>query len=176
MVKIKKKWGLKEDGFLKRSRRGHPRTRERWLALLWLIQGISQMEVASRLNRSRKIIRDWQKLFEEGGPKALEYKRTGGRRSTLSSEEEKHLAEIVATTHPKDLGLEERRWTLKVASAYCLKQFGKQLTPEGCRCVLKRNGLALKRPKKNSRKPNLKLKFNLFKNSRLSKKTEATTR
>ncbi len=149
MIKIKKKWGLKEEDFLKRSRVGHSRTGERWLALYWLIQGVSQMEVASRLNRTRDSIREWQQSFEQKGPEGLEYKKAGGRERTLTEEEEKQLVQVVIEKHPKEVGFNEVRWTMDLASLYCKNTFQKELTNEGCRHLLRRRGVVLRRTKKS---------------------------
>lgn len=75
---LKETWGLREEDFLVKSREGHPRERERWLCLLWLFQGASQSEVSRRLKRTRETIQIWKENFEEKGPSALKYQKTGG--------------------------------------------------------------------------------------------------
>ena len=151
-MKIKKKWGLKKADFLKLSRQGHPRTCERYQALYWLEDGETQMEVANRLNRTRNVVRNWQRMFEEGGPEALEYRRTGGKERILSLEEQKELAQVMVEKEPRDFGYNEVRWTVKVAISYCKDVFKKEISKDACRVALLREGVVLRVPKKNSRK------------------------
>lgn len=141
--------GLQQDDFLRNSREGHPRKRERWLALFWISQGVSQSEVARRLGRKRQTIQMWKENFEQYGSESLNFTRPGGRRRTLTEEQEELLAYLVATQYPRDVGLSGIRWNLKKVASYCQHYFEKELSTEACRHVLHRNGLGLKLPKKN---------------------------
>lgn len=58
----------------------HPRTRERFLALYEIASGAANAtEVARRTGRNHQTVHDWVHLYNEQGPQALEYARTGGR-------------------------------------------------------------------------------------------------
>lgn len=141
-------WGMQMDEFLQKSRQGHPRKRERWLALFWLAQNISQAEIARRLGRRRETIRAWKQNFEQNGPGSIEFSRSGGRERLLTENQEQLLAYQVATQYPKDVGLSGIRWNLKKAVTYCQLRFGTQVSTETCRRILHRNRVALKLPKK----------------------------
>ena len=57
----------------------HPRTRERLLALHDIAQGACATEVAERTGRRPQTVMDWLHSYNEHGPEALSYRRTGGR-------------------------------------------------------------------------------------------------
>ncbi len=142
-------WGLQADEFIKKTRQGHPRERERWLAVYWLSQGIAQAEVARRLRRTRNAIQTWKENFEKKGPNSLNFRRSGGRKAFLSVEQKKWIANLVATQLPRDIGLHGIRWTLKEVAYYCQDRFGVTMSTETCRLILHQNRVALKHPKKN---------------------------
>jgi hypothetical protein len=57
----------------------HTRTRERLLALHDIVQGECATEVAERTGRRPQTVMDWLHSYNEHGPEALLYRRTGGR-------------------------------------------------------------------------------------------------
>ena len=57
----------------------HNRTRERFLALHDMAQGICATQVAGRTGRHPQTVMEWLHLYNEPGPEALAYQRTGGR-------------------------------------------------------------------------------------------------
>ena len=57
----------------------HPRTRERFLALYEMTQGQSATQVAQSLNRHDETVHHWVHQYNERGPSALSFVRTGGR-------------------------------------------------------------------------------------------------
>ncbi|HEY0425016.1 MAG TPA: helix-turn-helix domain-containing protein [Rhodopila sp.] len=58
----------------------HTRTRERMLALHDIAQGACATQVAERTDRRPQTVMDWVHSYNEPGPEALSYRRTGGRR------------------------------------------------------------------------------------------------
>ena len=58
----------------------HPRTRERFLALYEITEDSCATRVASRTRRHPQTVMEWVHLYNAGGPEALAYRRTGGRR------------------------------------------------------------------------------------------------
>ena len=58
----------------------HPRTRERFLALYEITQESCATRVAERTRRHPQTVLEWLHLDNTGGPEALTYQRTGGRR------------------------------------------------------------------------------------------------
>jgi hypothetical protein len=57
----------------------HPRSRERFLALHEIAQGSCATAVAARTGRRAQTVMGWLHAYNEHGPGALTYQRTGGR-------------------------------------------------------------------------------------------------
>ena len=57
----------------------HPRSRERFLALHEIAQGSGATTVAARTGRRAQTVMGWLHTYNEHGPEALSYQRTGGR-------------------------------------------------------------------------------------------------
>jgi Winged helix-turn helix len=58
---------------------GHQRTRERFLALYEITRESCATRVAERTGRHPQTVMEWLHLYNERGPEALAYRRTGGR-------------------------------------------------------------------------------------------------
>src|SRR5881409_1150742 len=58
----------------------HARTRERALALFEITQGRCATRLAERTGRHPQTVMDWVHAYNQGGPGALAFRRTGGRR------------------------------------------------------------------------------------------------
>jgi hypothetical protein len=58
----------------------HARTRERALALFDITQHRCATQVAGRTGRRAHTVMDWVHAYNQGGPDALTFRRTGGRR------------------------------------------------------------------------------------------------
>jgi transposase len=57
----------------------HARTRERALALYDIAHGSCATTVAERTGRHPQTVMEWVHTYDEHGPEALVYRRTGGR-------------------------------------------------------------------------------------------------
>jgi ribosomal protein L15 len=57
----------------------HARGRERFLALHEIARGGCATGVAGRTGRHAQTVMEWVHRYNEGGPEALAYRRTGGR-------------------------------------------------------------------------------------------------
>ncbi len=57
----------------------HPRSRERFLALHEMAQGSCATVVAERTGLRAQTVMGWLHAYNEHGPEALSYQRTGGR-------------------------------------------------------------------------------------------------
>jgi hypothetical protein len=57
----------------------HPRSRERFLALHEIAQGRCATTVAAHTGRRAQTVMGWLHAYNEHGPEALLYQRTGGR-------------------------------------------------------------------------------------------------
>jgi hypothetical protein len=58
---------------------GHARSRERFLALHEIARGGCASAVAERTGRHPQTVMGWLHRYNEGGPEAVSYRRTGGR-------------------------------------------------------------------------------------------------
>ena len=58
----------------------HARTRERALALFDITQHRCATQVAGRTGRRAHTVMSWVHAYNQGGPAALAFRRTGGRR------------------------------------------------------------------------------------------------
>ena len=58
----------------------HPRSRERFLALHEIAQGGCATEIATRSGRHAQTVMGWVHVYNERGPAALLYRRSGGGR------------------------------------------------------------------------------------------------
>ena len=83
------KWSLSLEALTELSVHApHPRTRERFLALVLLAQGHCAWGLRRILGRDVHTVLKWVHDFNHGGPTALSYRRTGGspaRRSHLAA-------------------------------------------------------------------------------------------
>ena len=57
----------------------HPRSRERFLALHEIAEGSCATAIAERTGRRAQTVMGWLHAYNEHGPAALRYQRTGGR-------------------------------------------------------------------------------------------------
>lgn len=60
----------------------HPnkRTRERYLALSKVLDGLAAFRVADAMGRSESTVYAWLRKYNEEGPEGIEFRRTGGRK------------------------------------------------------------------------------------------------
>lgn len=56
----------------------HPRTRERFMALYRVCKSESATAVALSIGRQSRSVCQWVKNYNQAGPEALHYKRSGG--------------------------------------------------------------------------------------------------
>ena len=61
----------------------HARTRERFLALYEVSQGVNATRVAIATGRHHQTVHDWVHLYNNQGPNGLTYQRTGGNSPLL---------------------------------------------------------------------------------------------
>jgi len=74
------KWGQTPEDLLRLGLEStHTRTRERFLALYEVTQGCNATVWSERSRRHHQTVQAWIHRYNEGGPKALTYARTGGR-------------------------------------------------------------------------------------------------
>ena len=80
MLKVKMAtWGQTEDDLREQAlKASHPRTRERFMALFEIVKGSNSTQVGLASGRNPQTVMDWVHRYNEHGPSALTYKRTGG--------------------------------------------------------------------------------------------------
>jgi transposase len=91
----------------------HPRTRERFQALYMIGSGQTNATVwAQGIGRNDETVLRWLHTYNEGGPDALTYRRTGGRPRFFSQEQVEQILAVVGTTAPRAQGIEGTGWTI----------------------------------------------------------------
>ena len=70
-------------------RAGHPRTRERLMALSEISQGKSATKVGKQTKRNPQTVMEWVHRYNQEGLAALNYQRSGGRNPFFQKESDK---------------------------------------------------------------------------------------
>jgi|ERR1051325_595768 hypothetical protein len=90
----------------------HPRTRERFLALFQIASGLlSASDWAQRIGRRPETVLGWVHLYNQCGPQALIFVRTGGprplfrRKSDNASSTRRNIPPRTTTACPAGAGL-----------------------------------------------------------------------
>jgi hypothetical protein len=81
MIRVEhQKWGQSLEELRRLAlRAGHPRTRERFLALSLIADGThNATSWADRFGRQDETVLGWLHTYNDAGPDALTYRRTGG--------------------------------------------------------------------------------------------------
>lgn len=81
------KWGQTTEDLRRLALESeHPRTRERFLALYQIALGHTNATAyAKEIGRCDDVVLNWVHLYNDQGPDALMYRRTGGRTPFLQS-------------------------------------------------------------------------------------------
>ena len=76
------KWGQTQEDLLRLAHSSeHQRTRERFLLLYNMVtRGIAATALAKEMGRYHQTGMAWVHTYNESGPEAIKYHRTGGRR------------------------------------------------------------------------------------------------
>lgn len=141
------KWNLTADQlYLLANEADHDRTRERLLAI-WRIARFreSASQLAVELQHDPKTVRMWVKLFNEGGPDALLFVHTGGRKPTISPAIEPAVVALVATSLPSDIGLVGAMWTIPILIVALLMLHQIRIGRTALRQALHRLGFSFQR-------------------------------
>ena len=130
-----------------------PRERERWYAILLLVQGLTAAATAEALERDPHTIGRWASAFGEGGPAALIFEQTGGSPPALDQTQQEELKGAVEQP-PAAAGIVMANWYWRVVRQFVSERFGISLCRSSCLNWLHRLGFAFKRPKKRLLKAN----------------------
>ncbi|MFB5676554.1 transposase [Paenibacillus terreus] len=116
---------------------------ERYLAVLQHLEGRTIREIAKIIKRTEKTAGGYIHSYHEGGLEALALGHSPGKPHRLSDEQEKQLADTIATKRPVDVGIEAKyTWTLKLAILFVEREFGKTFTERGMSKLLHRLGFS----------------------------------
>ena len=113
------------------------RTSQRLQAIYLRAKGKSPHEIAAIIGRHAQTIRNWIKLFNEGGPSMLKYKHSGGRTRKLRKEHEEGIARWMKEGAPGG-----GRWTLGALRARLFEEYAVEISQQQLSQTLYRLGLA----------------------------------
>ena len=130
-----------------------PRERERWYAILLLVQGLTAAATAEALERDPHTIGRWASAFGEGGPAGLMFEQTGGSPPALDEAQQEDLKRAVPES-PATSGMELANWYWKGVRQFVGERFGVELSRSSCLNWLHRLGFSCKRPKQRLVKAN----------------------
>jgi transposase len=131
----------------------HARSRERLLALYNIAQGACATDVAECTGRRPQTVMDWLHIYNEHGPEALVYQRTGGR-PPFCPEIEAALGEEICAARqtaaePPIAGADPKpRWTLRRLVSLVHERFARRYCRETIRAALRRLDLSWKKARK----------------------------
>jgi transposase len=119
---------------------------ERLRAVQLLKEGNEAATVARMFNVSRAILFRWQQKYDEGGPVALETKKTKGPASRLSPTQLSKLYAIITGSDPRQLQFDFGLWTRKIIRDLIRREFGVKFSEVQVGRLLKKMGLSPQRP------------------------------
>lgn len=147
MLEIETKWGLTIDDFRQKAKQAtHPRDHERWLALTWVAEGKSKVEVAQLLNRDYSTIINWINRYNEKGPGGLTYQPPRGQKSWLTNAQRNQLRTAMLKS-PSESDIDGISWTYKQVIQYCKKYFQLDIKQGAAFKYIHQMGFTRKRPK-----------------------------
>jgi transposase len=119
---------------------------ERLRAVQLLKEGNEAATIARMFNVSRAILFRWQQKYDQGGPVALETKKTPGPGSRLSPTQLSKLYAIITGSDPRQLQFDFGLWTRKIIRELIRREFGVKLSEVQVGRLLKKMGLSPQRP------------------------------
>jgi transposase len=127
-----------------KGRRSTPE--ERLRAVQLLKEGNEAELVARMFGVSRAIVFRWRQKYDEGGPAALETKKTPGPASRLSPTQTSQLYAMVTGCDPRQLEFDFGPWTRKIIRDLIRREFGIKFSEVPVGRLLKKMGLSAQRP------------------------------
>lgn len=119
---------------------------ERLRAVQLLKEGNEAVSVARMFNVSRAMLFRWQQKYDQGGPVALETKKTPGPASRLSPTQLSKLFAIITGSDPRQLEFDFGLWTRKIIRELIRREFGVKFSEVQVGRLLKKMGLSPQRP------------------------------
>lgn len=127
-----------------KGRRSTPE--ERLQAVQLLKEGNEAAVVARMFSVSRAMLFRWQQKYDQGGPVALETKKTPGPASRLSPTQLSKLYAIITGSDPRQLEFDFGLWTRKIIRELIRREFGVKLSEVQVGRLLNKIGLSPQRP------------------------------
>src|SRR5215470_15888357 len=119
---------------------------ERLRAVQLLKEGNEAATVARMFNVSRAMLFRWQQKYDQGGPVALETKKTPGPASRLSLTQLSKLYAIITGSDPRQLEFDFGLWTRKIIRELIRREFGVKFSEVQVGRLLNKMGLSPQRP------------------------------
>ena len=85
---------------------------------------------AAHIGRQDETVLGWVHRYNDHGPDALTYRRTGGRAPLLTSNRSKQIVEVVEKSRPAEHGLPGHVWTVKKLRQWLFQTFGLRRRPQ----------------------------------------------
>lgn len=95
---------------------------------------------------SRAMLFRWQQKYDQGGPVALETKKTPGPASRMSPTQLSKLYAIITGSDPRQLEFDFGLWTRKIIRELIRREFGVKFSEVQVGRLLKKMGLSPQRP------------------------------
>src|SRR6185503_11494007 len=124
-----------------KGRRSTPE--ERLQAVQLLKEGNEAAVVARMFSVSRAMLFRWQQKYDQGGPVALETKKTPGPASRLSPTQLSKLYAIITGSDPRQLEFDFGLWTRKIIRELIRREFGVKLSEVQIRKLAAEEGASI---------------------------------
>jgi transposase len=129
--------GLEVDQLKELCRKTQNKRTAQRLRAIWLkAEGKTPPEIAEILGRHPETVRNWIKMFNDGGPSVLEYRHSGGRTGKLSEDQEQNLARWLKEGRPGG-----DRWTLNALAQEVYQHHGVKISHQQIYVRILRSGL-----------------------------------
>ena len=131
--------------------------RERALIILHSHAGKTVPEIQKELLRARNTVLNWIRRFNEYGIQGLENRKPPGAKEKFTPEVRAKIARL-ATTHPFELGLPFKSWSLSKLRSYLIeKGITDSISIESVRICLLKEEVVLRRVTRRARGPRRRL-------------------
>jgi len=109
-------------------------------------QGESPEVVAAALGINRTTIYDWLALYRQGGWKALDARKRGGKKRKLDGKALRWLYRTITLKNPLQMKFEFALWTCEMVRQLIARRFGIQLSRTSVNRLLAQLGMSAQRP------------------------------
>lgn len=131
------------------------RMRVRYDAVRLWLQGRSRTDISEILSINYQTVRNYINAYSERSIEGLTIGKSTGRKTKLTTDQEKLFYGCIVNNMPKDVGFEPFvNWTAPLAKQWVEKEFGIVFSERGMRDVFYRLGLSYTRPTYTLKKAN----------------------